>query len=167
MSSQYARFILKGRVGIAHLLTEGWAVPTLHPYNPPRMGLSGRVLILALSAALLGVALHVNGGLYSPVAIALMGSSLLLCVAGVLTPMPDWLNPPEGRARIVMSLLAGAMMIAMYFKTAGASEATVPAVDQFPYRVGITTALAAVVLIAVGRWRLGAIGFAMLLGAHL
>jgi hypothetical protein len=131
------------------------------------MGLSGRVLILALSAALLGVALHVNDGLYSSFAIVLMGSSLLLCIAGVTIPIPERLNLPEGQARIVMALLAGAMMVAMYFKTAGASEATVPAVDQFPYRVGITIALAAVVLIALGRRRLGAIGFAILLGAHL
>ncbi|HEY7088047.1 MAG TPA: hypothetical protein VH518_08160, partial [Tepidisphaeraceae bacterium] len=120
-------------------------------------------LLLALSATALGLALHLNDGLYSPAAVGLLGLALLLCVGGVVgrfrTTDPTTL-------RIALAVLVIGQMVAMMLKRAGASEVTVPVVDQRPFQIVVACAMALVLALAVAGRKTTVVCFVTLLAIH-
>lgn len=134
--------------------------------EPPQPNLSGAAVVMALSAATLGMALHVTDGLFSAPGVVLLSISLVLCVGAVYLPGIFGAGlSMKGATRLVVALLA-LQMLAMLFKPAGASAATVPATDQHPYCAGIALAIGCVGLVGFGSRRLAITGFAMLLAVH-
>jgi hypothetical protein len=122
-------------------------------------------LICLLSAMLLGLALHLNDGHYSTPAVACTALSFLLCAIGTL--MPGRSPGLSVRAsRRILCALAGALMLIMMFRTAGASIMTVSPADQTPYQVGVGIAVIALGMIGAGSKRVALIGFIALLVTH-
>jgi hypothetical protein len=121
----------------------------------------GRSAVLALSAMLLGLALQVNDGLYSPLAVALLAISGVVCVAGLL--LQQTVRGDSRRLAWFVATLVGAQLVVMFFHRAGASETTVPPSGHGPMVAGLCVALAALGLITLGNRHTVIVGFVLLL----
>ncbi len=128
--------------------------------------ISGRHLTLALAAVVLGLALHLTDGLYSPLGIAVLAPSLLLCAAGAIAPIRQFTRLDRATFHTLLIGLIALQLLAMLFKPAGASAHTVPIVSQQPFDAGIACALLAVAMIGFGRRRLMLTGLVLLLVTH-
>jgi hypothetical protein len=130
-----------------------------------------RAPTLALSAALLGMALHLTDGLYSPIGIGVLTLSLILCIAAVLTPHAVDANLPNAEQNrisprtfhLFLTGLVAIQLFSMLFVVAGATEATVPKVSQRPYQMGVAIAACGLAMIAASSQRKGMwIGFVVM-----
>src|SRR5205809_780566 len=99
--------------------------------------ISNQATILALGAAMLGFALHINDGLYSLPAFCCLSAAFGLCLIAVFAPPGAIGSVSDTTLRVILIVLVSAQLLAMFFKTAGASEATVPITDQRPFYAGL------------------------------
>jgi hypothetical protein len=133
--------------------------------DPP---VSPRAPALALSAALLGISLHLTDGLYSPTGLGVLTLSLILCIAAVLTPyaaIATLKSAPTRRItprtfHLFLTTLVAIQLFSMLFVVAGATEATVPKVPQRPFQMGVAIATGGLAMLAASSNRRGMwIGF--------
>lgn len=123
-----------------------------------------RALILALSAALLGMALHLTDGLYSPIGLGVLTLSFALCIWAAIFAVSSSAMIPLRTFQLFLTGLICVQLFSMLFAPAGATEATVPKVSQFPFQMGVTTAAGGLALLQFGRkMRFSVAGFVLML----
>lgn len=133
---------------------------------PERAGdaVSVRALALALSAALLGMALHLTDGLYSPIGLGVLTLSFALCIWAAIFAFASSAMIPLRTFQLFLTGLICVQLFSMLFAPAGATEATVPKVSQFPFQMGVTTAAGGLALLQFGRKRWFSVaGFVLML----
>jgi len=124
---------------------------------------SVRSAVLAISAGLLGLALQLTDGLYTPTGMLVLTVSFVLCLTAILTPQTRVRSISPEAFCMLLAALVGAQLVLMLFATPGASAATVPVTSRRPVYMGLTTALAGLALIAVAPRRLSFAGGVLLL----
>src|SRR4051794_12601709 len=127
---------------------------------------SNNVPILALAAVLLGMALHLNDGLYSPTGVAVLLGSFVLALVGAFTRRGVLGSMPTKWFGLLLCVLIALQLLAMLYKPAGASAATGPLVSRRPFDAGLGIAVVAVALIGLGGPGVALPGFIVLLLAH-
>lgn len=116
--------------------------------------------LFAIAAAILGFAMQINDGLFSPWALLLLCAALLTLGVAVFAKLGTM------RTRHLEWLLIGivaAQILAMFFHRAGASEATVPVVDHRFFQAGLILAAGALVMIGFAARKIVITGFIVLL----
>lgn len=124
---------------------------------------SSRILLMLLSAAALGLAIHVRDGLYSPAALLLLAAAVVTCIAAALAHGPIL---TERTTRLMLLAIVSMQLVAMFFKPAGATPPTVPLTDPWPLYVAIGFALAACLVICFATEQAAVWGFMLLLATH-
>jgi hypothetical protein len=130
-----------------------------------------RSIALTLSAALLGMALQLSDGLYSPVGLGVLTLSFILCIAAVLTPHAATTSETTPRGGVApktfvlfLALLIAVQLCSMLFPPAGANQASRPTVSQPLFQVGVGLAMCGLAMIAIlrnPRWVV--VGFLLML----
>jgi hypothetical protein len=125
--------------------------------------LSLQQLILALSITLLGLTLHLSGGMYAGFAVAMLLIVLGMLLAALL--MKDLPRPANLPAIPFLCGLIGLELFAMLFTPQGESLLDAPPPLRAVYIAAVALAGCGVLWLSVGKGRHGGAGFVLILGA--
>jgi hypothetical protein len=136
------------------------------PYSNigPETGCSVRLALLALSTGMLGTALQITDGLYSPVGIIVLTLSFAFCLLAVLGP--DRIAGkalPFHKLNTFIGTLVALQLLEMLMERSGASEATVPQVAHDFFNSCVLIAIVGLTLILFGHPRSAMKGFVLML----
>jgi hypothetical protein len=128
--------------------------------------MTARTALLALSAVLMGMSLHLRDGPYSPPSVWIMAVALGICLGAAIAPR-NWLGTlAQRRMELFVGGLGLLQIVALPMKVAGAGAATVPAVSQLPFQIGLLAALLLACLVLLAPRRVAAGAFVLLLITH-